>query len=173
MEFVPPPDLKKLYREHFRESRRERMFLASISFFVTFGIVRLIAYTIKWGVGPFHDLVVGTMHIHHLVPGIFILLIVGYLWLIQLGTGSPQSSLVFSRFASILYGVGAALTLDEFALWINLNDVYWEREGRISIDAVVLFGAFVSIGLWGKPFFRAVGRELLRVIKFTFRLPKG
>jgi hypothetical protein len=53
------------------------------------------------------------------------------------------------------------LTLDEFALWLNLEDVYWAREGRESIDAVVLFGSLLSIGLWGGPFFNAVARDLL------------
>jgi hypothetical protein len=52
---------------------------------------------------------------------------------------------------SILYGVGAALTLDEFALWLNLRDVYWAREGRSSIDAIVLFGAFLAASAWGAP----------------------
>lgn len=62
---------------------------------------------------------------------------------------------------SFLYGVGAALTLDEFALWLNLQDVYWERQGRESIDAVLLFGALLGIGIIGARFFTAVGREAL------------
>ena len=49
----------------------------------------------------------------------------------------------------MFYGIGAASTLDEFALWLNLRDVYWAREGRESIDAVILFGSFLLIGLWG------------------------
>jgi hypothetical protein len=52
---------------------------------------------------------------------------------------------------SILYGVGAALTLDEFALWLNLQDVYWSPQGRSSIDAVILFGALLSASSWGFP----------------------
>ena len=57
------------------------------------------------------------------------------------------------------YGAASALTLDEFALWLNLEDVYWARQGRESVDAVVLFGAVLSMGLWGGPFFRALYRE--------------
>jgi hypothetical protein len=57
-----------------------------------------------------------------------------------------------------LFGVGAALTLDEFALWLNLRDVYWEREGRVSIDAALLFAALLSIGILGGRFFRELGR---------------
>ena len=58
---------------------------------------------------------------------------------------------------SILHGIGAALTLDEFALWLNLQDVYWERQGRTSIDAVILFGSFLSIAIWGGPDFPFFG----------------
>ncbi len=63
-----------------------------------------------------------------------------------------------SGLMSLLYGAGAALTLDEFALWLNLRDVYWVREGRASIDAVVLFGSLLWIGLLGKPLFYALAR---------------
>jgi hypothetical protein len=60
---------------------------------------------------------------------------------------------------SILYGVGAALTLDEFALWLNLKDVYWSSQGRSSIDAVILFGALLAIGAWGAPLWNWSRRE--------------
>jgi hypothetical protein len=56
---------------------------------------------------------------------------------------------------AILYGVGAALTLDEFALWLNLRDVYWSPQGRSSIDAVILFGAFLAASAWGAPLFQS------------------
>jgi hypothetical protein len=59
---------------------------------------------------------------------------------------------------AILYGLGAALTLDEFALWLNLRDVYWAREGRSSIDAVILFGSLLAIGAWGAPLFSRGGK---------------
>jgi len=93
----------------------------------------------------------GKTHIHHLVFGIIILLIVGYAWLAEIGTGEGPTSLLASRLLAILYGVGAALTLDEFALWLNLRDVYWARESRSSIDAVILFGALLAAGAWGAP----------------------
>ena len=64
---------------------------------------------------------------------------------------------------SLLYGVGAALTLDEFALWLNLQDtVYWTREGRASLDAVLLFGAALLIGIWGRGFLKALPGEIFR-----------
>ncbi len=67
---------------------------------------------------------------------------------------------------SVSYGVGAALTLDEFALWLSLDpNAYWSREGRLSIDAVIVFGSLLAIGAWGAPFFAAlqttVGRTQL------------
>jgi len=68
------------------------------------------------------------MHLHHLVLGILLLLGVGYLWLAQVGTGIGRSLDWPSRITALLYGIGAALTLDEFALWLRLEDVYWARE---------------------------------------------
>lgn len=153
------PRFRALYRRHFRETARERLFLASLAFFITFGVVRIIAHAIRAGVGPFHNIQAGQTHIHHLVWGILLLLLVGYGWLVQLGTGEGKSSAIVSRLTAVLYGAGAALTLDEFALWLHLEDVYWDRQGRASIDAVFLFGALISVGFWGGPFLRAPGRE--------------
>ncbi|TMD09632.1 MAG: hypothetical protein E6J02_02825 [Chloroflexi bacterium] len=128
---------------------------------MTFGIVRTITHAIKAGFGPFHNVSAGGTHIHHLVWGILLLLLAGYIGLLE----SPSSRLV-TVVAPILFGVGAALTLDEFALWFFLADVYWERQGRDSVDAVVLFGALLSTGIWGGPFIREVLRLIWR------RLPR-
>ena len=117
------------------------------------------------GKGPIHDVVVGGMHLHHVVLGILLLLGVGYLWLAQVGTGIGRSLDWPSRLTALLYGVGAALTLDEFALWLRLEDVYWEREGRESIDAVILFGALLAVGTWGGRFFHALVREAARALR--------
>jgi hypothetical protein len=97
------------------------------------------------------------LHIHHLVWGILILLLVGYGWLLDLGRSHSPTSIFLSRLMAVSYGVGAALTLDEFALWLNLEpDAYWSSAGRESIDAVVLFGAVLAVGMWGAPFFRGL-----------------
>jgi hypothetical protein len=157
--------LAQLYTFHFKSERRERLFLASIGFLITFGIVRAITHLIKAGVGPFHNVSTGGLHIHHLVWGILLLLLVGYVWLIQEGTGQSRFPSWFSRVTAIVYGVGAALTLDEFALWLNLQDVYWAGKGRESVDAVVIFASFLSIGVWGFPFLAGVARELRRLRK--------
>ena len=101
----------------------------------------------------------GGRHIHHLVWGILLLLFVGYAWLGEFGSGTTTTDIFVNRLLAILYGAGAALTLDEFALWLNLEDVYWARQGRESIDAVILFGALLSIGAWGAPLFAALSRR--------------
>ncbi len=153
--------LAELYTFHFQNERRERLFLASIGFLVTFGIVRGITYIIRAGVGPFHNVTSGGLHIHHLVWGILILLLVGYVWLIELGVGSNW----VASLTAMAYGIGAALTLDEFALWLNLQDVYWERAGRESVDAVIIFASLLSVGIWGGQFLREVAREFFKVFQ--------
>lgn len=125
-----------------------RLFIASVTFFITFLGVRLLVKAITHHIGPFGWVMVGGRHIHHLVWGILLLLGVGYALLAEVGSADTARSLFFSRLLSILYGVGAALTLDEFALWLNLEDVYWSRQGRESIDAVILFGALLFAGVW-------------------------
>jgi hypothetical protein len=145
--------LGSLLHEGIADRPRRRLFLASVSFFLTFAIVRGMVFCIRHQIPPFHYIIMNGRHIHHLVPGILILLAVGYGWLCEIGTGSDASSIFASGFMSLLYGVGAALTLDEFALWLNLQDVYFVRAGRSSIDAVVLFGSLLAIGGWGAPLF--------------------
>jgi hypothetical protein len=151
--------LGSLVREHIADRPRRRLFLASVSFFLTFAIVRGMVFCILHQIPPFHYIIMSGRHIHHLVIGILILLAVGYGWLCEFGTGSDSSSIFASRFMSILYGVGAALTLDEFALWLNLKDVYFVRAGRSSIDAVILFGSLLAIGGWGAPLFSAMAKR--------------
>ncbi|MFZ1051213.1 MAG: hypothetical protein WBP65_10245 [Candidatus Sulfotelmatobacter sp.] len=138
--------------ERIPDRPRRRLFVASVSFFLTFAGVRAVVYAIEHHIPPFHFIIEPSgRHIHHLVFGILILLLVGYGWLADIGTGGDDSSILLSRLMSILYGVGAALTLDEFALWLNLRDVYWSAEGRSSIDAIILFGALLAASAWGAP----------------------
>jgi hypothetical protein len=147
--------LGKAIHERIPDRPRRRFFVASVSFFLTFAGVRAVVFAILHGIPPFHFIEHDGRHIHHLVFGIIILLGVGYGWLADIGTGEDDTSLLLSRLMSILYGVGAALTLDEFALWLNLKDVYWSPEGRSSIDAVILFGSLLAAGSWGFPLFRS------------------
>ena len=146
-----------LVRSTIPDRPRRRMFLASVSFLITFAGVRILVHLILWHVGPFQFVIVRGHHIHHLVWGILILLFVGYGWLLDLGRSHTPVSIFLSRLMAVSYGAGAALTLDEFALWLNLQpDAYWSSAGRLSIDAVIIFGALLSVGIWGAPFFRGL-----------------
>jgi len=148
-----------LIRTSIPDRPRRRMFIASVSFLFTFAGVRFLVRLIMSNVGPFEWVMVRGMHIHHLVWGILILLLVGYGWLLDLGRSHSPLSIFFSRLMAVSYGVGAALTLDEFALWLNLEpNIYWASAGRLSIDAVIFFGALLGMGAWGAPFFSALQR---------------
>ena len=118
--------------------------LSVVSFLLTFGFIRTSAHMIraqvKWWPGNVN---VGGTHIHHLVWGILLLLINGYVG-VAIHPGDPWRDIV-----AVLFGVGTGLTLDEFALWLNLKDVYWEREGRASIDAVIIAAALSGMLLIG------------------------
>ncbi len=158
------PRVDELFLQDLPERNRRRLFLASVSFLLTFAIARLLAYANYNHIGPFHDIYIAGRHIHHLVLGIALLLGVGYGSLLGLGSGDGPRADRWNRRLALLYGAGAALTLDEFALWLNLEDVYWSPQGRASVDVVVLFGSTFLIALWGRPFFSAIGRELLRIL---------
>jgi hypothetical protein len=148
-----------LVRTTIRDRPRRRMFIASVSFLVTFVGVRILVHRIVNHQGHFQWVVVRGFHIHHLVWGILILLLVGYGWLMDLGRSHSPLSIFFSRLMSVSYGVGAALTLDEFSLWLNLEpDAYWSSSGRLSIDAIILFGSLLAVGAWGAPFFSGLQR---------------
>jgi hypothetical protein len=172
-----------LIRATIPDRPRRRMFIASVSFAITFIGVRVLVSLVLHNVGPFNWVTVGGRHIHHLVWGILILLLVGYGWLMDLGRNHTPMSIFFSRLMSVSYGVGAALTLDEFALWLNLDpDAYWSRAGRLNIDAIILFGSLLAMGAWGAPFFRGlhrlwddrslVGKGIRRSIIYPVRLAR-
>ncbi len=149
--------LRAVYKNRFSESRRERLFLASVGFFTTAVVVRAITLAIHHNIGPFHDVSMHGRHIHHLVWGILLLISVGYSWLIEPGIGWG------GRVTSMVYGVAAALTLDEFSLWLNLRDVYWEREGRESYEALAVFGSLLAVGVFGRRFFHGAAVEFKKI----------
>ncbi len=124
------------YRDGIVDTGRETQFLFFVSFLVTFGFIRTSAHMIRaqvsWWPG---NVEVGGTHIHHLVWGILLLLIAGYAG-VAIHPGDPSRDII-----AVLFGVGTGLTLDEFALWLNLEDVYWSKEGRRSIDAVMVAAA--------------------------------
>jgi hypothetical protein len=102
------------------------------SFVVTFLITRFVTKMIASGRGPFRNVSFGGVHVHHQVYGIFLMIGSGTLEL-NYRPGSPWVEML-----AVAFGAGAALTLDEFALWLRLDDVYWAKEGRKSVDAVMM-----------------------------------
>jgi hypothetical protein len=121
------------------------LLLTTISFIVTFVVTRVIVRMIRAGKGPFSDNSVGGIHLHHVVPGI-VLMLAGGLVAIGAQHDGWQSA------AGVVFGAGAALVLDEFALVLHLDDVYWEEEGRLSVDVVfVLAGVMIVLLTLGSP----------------------
>lgn len=147
--------LGPVLHEAIPERSHRNLFLASVSFFATFVLVRLLVASITHHIGPFGYVEMGGRHIHHLVWGILLLLITGYAQLAEVGQQDTAISAFWGRLLALGYGIGAALTLDEFALWLNLDAMaYWSKQGRESIDAVILFGGALAMGTWGRPLFR-------------------
>jgi hypothetical protein len=99
------------------------------SFTLAWAIVRLSTHTIRrrGRFGPFGDLVLGKHHIHHFVPGITIAFLAG-------GASVVGRSAALDRWLAIPFGTGVALTLDESALLLKLDDVYWTEEGIVSVQ---------------------------------------
>jgi hypothetical protein len=133
---------------HFLDDRGQRAgFILLGSFLAAFLFIRTSARLIRnpkvtWWPGSVTTK--SGLHLHHLVWGIVLILVSGFLNFV-LKPGSPWSEIFAAAF-----GIGAGLTLDEFALWIHLEDVYWSKEGRASIDAVViatLLGGLIVLGI--------------------------
>ncbi len=155
----PERDIRALYDKYFCDRRKERQLFSTGAFFTTFATVRAITHAIRAERGPFRNITPGGRHIHHMTFGIAALLTVGYLWMLEIGIVEARRA---SRLTSWMFGSGAALTLDEFALWLNLEDVYWARRGRESIDAVVLFGSLLAMSMIGKGFLGELFTGVLR-----------
>lgn len=133
-----------LYERAIVDTGREAQFLYFVAFLVSWSFIRTSAHLIRaqvsWWPG---NVEVGGTHIHHMVWGILLLLISGWIGV----TVQPDSP--WHEILAVLFGIGTGLTLDEFALWLNLKDVYWEKQGRRSIDAVIvglILTGFVLVG---------------------------
>ena len=124
------------------------LFVCFAAFVVTFVTTRIITRMIRAGRGPFHDNVSSSgVHIHHAVPGL-ILLITGAFMAVATNTSSAWTIV-----AALLVGIGTSLVLDEFALILHLQDVYWADEGRISVEMVSLAVACLGLLVIGvRPF---------------------
>jgi hypothetical protein len=150
-------DITRAYDRHIQIPGKETHFLILIAFVCSFGFIRTSAHMIKSQVSwwPGNVETKGGTHVHHLVWGILLLLSMGYVG-ISTDLGSPWFELT-----AIGFGIGMGLTLDEFALWLNLQDVYWSDKGRQSIDAVVVTTALLVIAVLGLEFWVAVWDAVL------------
>ncbi|MCM2575828.1 hypothetical protein [Streptomyces meridianus] len=126
------------------------LFVFLCSFIFAFAVirfsVRMIRAQVRWWPGNVKP---GGLHIHHMVFGMVFMLVSG-VWLIAVREPSVEAEATLAG----IFGVGAALVLDEFALILHLRDVYWEEAGRTSVDAVFVAVALVGLLLLG---FRPIG----------------
>ncbi|HYZ80997.1 MAG TPA: hypothetical protein VE571_07000 [Solirubrobacteraceae bacterium] len=121
-------------------------FVALAAFLASFLFIRTSARLMRsprvpWWPG---SVTAGGVHLHHLVWGIVLILLNGFLGF-AVNPVSPWDDVL-----AALFGIGAGLTLDEFALWVHLEDVYWTEEGRESFDAVVIaavLGGLIVMGV--------------------------
>jgi multisubunit Na+/H+ antiporter MnhF subunit len=120
-------------------SRQNALFNLLISFVSTFAIARSITYLLRsrHKFGPFRNLIVGRRHIHHFIPGIVIAFASGALAI------TTSNERLEPRLA-IGFGIGMGLTLDESALLLELEDVYWTREGLLSVQITLAVMAFLG-----------------------------
>jgi hypothetical protein len=148
------------YQQHV-DYRREAALRMWAAFIVTFLFLRFLTYGIRYHFLPARNIVTGGgLHIHHFVWGILILLIVGFL---GITFWSPR----LHGWLAPFYGIGAALVVDEFALWLNLRDVYWAAEGRSSIDVAILLAALLGLYYAADRFWKQVVAEVRAGLKFA------
>jgi hypothetical protein len=125
---------------------KQGLFLVLVGFLLSFAFIRMSTRLMRsprvpwWPGSVVSD---GGVHVHHLVFGIVTMMIAGTLGLAALGD-SP-----YTEICAFFFGIGAGLTIDEFALWVYLDDVYWAEEGRASIDATVIAAAGMMLILLG------------------------
>ncbi|WP_330238489.1 hypothetical protein [Streptomyces sp. NBC_00525] len=131
------------FERNFVEPGKLPLLLALTAFVLTFAVTRFITRMIRAGKGPFRNITPGGVHIHHVVPGV-VLSVVGGFGAVACGQHGVAAAL-----CAVVFGVGAGLVLDEFALILHLDDVYWTEEGRRSVEVVVLTAALVLLVLGG------------------------
>lgn len=148
-------DIAHGYRHHIVDAGKEQAFWVLVAFLVTFIIVRVVTHSIRAGRGPFRNISVRGRHVHHMVPGIILLLVTGYL-------ANAVDARAGRTTVALFFGIGAALTLDEFALWLHLKDVYWEKAGRRSIDIVIICATIAGLFVLGFGFWSSVARVVSR-----------
>lgn len=132
--------------ERLERHDEQALFMVLVGFILSFAFIRMSTRLMRspkvpwWPGSVVSD---SGVHLHHLVFGIVTMMIAGSLGFLSHGN-SP-----YAEICGFLFGVGAGLTIDEFALWVYLDDVYWAEEGRSSIDATVIAAAAMGLVLLG------------------------
>jgi hypothetical protein len=136
-----PHSVRRAFHEELDPTQRSAL-ISWLAFTGTFGGLRALTYSIRAGKGPFGNINVGGEHLHHYMWGIALLSGVGAVAV----RGDEQQRR--HPAVAISYGSGNALIVDEFALLLDLRDVYWAKQGRISIDVgvgvVALAGSYFA-----------------------------
>jgi len=138
--------LSDFWNDQILANEKQGLFLVLVGFILSFAFIRMSTRLMRsprvtwWPGSVVSD---SGVHVHHLVFGIVTMMIAGALGFLALGQ-SPYAEL-----CAFAFGVGAGLTIDEFALWVYLDDVYWAEEGRSSIDATVIAAAGMMLILLG------------------------
>ncbi len=147
-----PSSIRRAYHEELGPGQRSAL-LSWLAFSATFAGLRALTYSIRAGKGPFRNISVGGEHLHHYMWGIGLLSGVGAVAV----RGEEQHRR--HPAVAVSYGSGLALIVDEFALLLDLRDVYWAKQGRISIDVGV--GAIAAAGSYfaALPVLRRLQRE--------------
>jgi hypothetical protein len=153
-------DITRAYDQHIQVPGKETHFLILLAFLCSFGFIRTSTHMIKAQVSwwPGNVETKSGTHIHHMFWGILLLITMGYIGLAT-EIDDPWYELV-----AVGFGIGMGLTLDEFALWLNLEDVYWQEKGRQSIDAVIVTTTMLIIALMGLQFWIDIREALLLAI---------
>jgi hypothetical protein len=120
-------DLREAFKSEL-DAGQQSALISWLAFSTTFAAVRGITYSIRAGKGPFGNLSVGGEHLHHYMWGIGLLAGVG--GVAVRGDESQRRH----PLTAVTYGSGLALIVDEFALLLDLKDVYWAKQGRLSVD---------------------------------------
>jgi hypothetical protein len=146
-----PAEVVRSYEKHVKGRPLEASVVATIAYFVTLVAVR--TFTILTHSSRSADISIGGVHVHHLVFGVLFLLLSGFLSLDEL----------FRLPRAAIFGVGAALVLDEFALLVFLKDVYWLPEGFLSVVALAVGLLAMAVNAWrGRRFLQDVSTSISR-----------
>ncbi|MFC4053378.1 hypothetical protein ACFOY4_27145 [Actinomadura syzygii] len=138
----------EMFDERIVETGRLPLFGFFVAFIVTFVLTRVNVRMIRANVRWFRNVTAGDVHIHHVVFGVVLMLAGGVASL-----AVPDGHVRLELAAAIVFGMGSALVLDEFALILHLSDVYWTEKGRASVDAVFVAIAVTGLLLLGvRPF---------------------